>query len=239
MPRSHRVPVRVTWRYMDYAARNPTWHEEDGPAKAAGLYTLLHKHQIRPKTVLEVGCGTGVVLASMIDWWRADDLSPTCEGWDLAELPIARAQLRTTDLLTFHHGALPTDRRADLLLCVDVFEHLDDDVSFLRGLCAHAPWMLFRIPLDNAITDRVTGRTAGFREQYGHLHAYTRRTALERLDQAGIEVVDWDFHRIEPEVHGLRVGLSAVRALAFRAQPRWAVRVLGGWSLVVLGRSPV
>ena len=239
MSRSSGVSVRVTWRHMDYAARNPTWHEEDGPAKAAGLYALLDKHQIRPKTVLEVGCGTGAVLASMMDWWRADDLSPTCEGWDLAEPPIARAQTRSTDRLTFHHGAMPADCRADLLLCVDVFEHLDDDVAFLRDLRAHAPWMLFRIPLDDSMVDRATGRTASFRQQYGHLHAYTRRTALERIEQAGIDVVDWDFHRIEPEVHGLRVVLSAVRSVAFRAQRRLAVRVLGGWSLLVLGRSRV
>ena len=221
---------------MTYQDRNPTWHDEDGPAKAAGLYAMLSKHHIRPLKVMEVGCGTGAVLASMADWWQAADQHPLCEGWDVAPWPIAQAQSRGNASLTFHCGALPHDAHADLLMCVDVFEHVPDDVAFLKSLRQVAPWMLFRIPLDESWLDRATGRTSLFRTQYGHLHAYTRRKALDCLQRADIEVVDWAFHRIAPDLTLRNVGMAAIRAAAFGVHPRGTVRLLGGWSLVVLGR---
>ena len=114
-----------------------------------------------------------------------------------------------------------------------MFEHIEDDVGFLRRLRERGRWFLFRIPLDDSVWDRARGRTERFRTEYGHLHAYTRAVALSRLTDAGYEVRDVRPHRIPAG------GLAArgVRRVAEQVAPRLACRVIGGWSLLVLARE--
>jgi len=98
---------------------------------------------------------------------------------------------------------------------------------------AVADHYLFRIPLDDSVLDRLRGRTAAFRERYGHVHAYSRRAALRRLSRAGFVVQAERYHRIEAGGAVARW----VRRLAGRIAPHAAARLLGGWSLLVLART--
>ena len=38
------------------------WHEEDSPWKAKNIYKILEKNNLSPKSVCEIGCGSGEVL---------------------------------------------------------------------------------------------------------------------------------------------------------------------------------
>ena len=62
---------------------------------------------------------------------------------------------------------------------------------------------------------------------------WCRGRAIARLEEAGFEVVAERFHRIPA---GGPVG-RAVRWAGYRVAKRATVRMLGGWSLVVLARE--
>ncbi|MFN8641701.1 MAG: class I SAM-dependent methyltransferase [Candidatus Binatia bacterium] len=80
--------------------------------------------------VVDVGCGTGIVLREFP--WPAASLI----GCDAAALALDLTRKRgIQDLVRGDLGALPfADRSLDLVLALDVIEHLDDDAAALAEL---------------------------------------------------------------------------------------------------------
>jgi len=76
-------------------------------------------------------------------------------------------------------------------MAMDVFEHVEDYLGFIRRLQPLAEWKIFHIPLDLSVVS--VARPTYFKmayEQVGHLHCSTRETALASLEQAGLLVRD-------------------------------------------------
>src|SRR5690606_26945956 len=48
-----------------YARENPDWHASDAPCKARAVAELVRTLGWRPRHVVDVGCGTGEVLAAL------------------------------------------------------------------------------------------------------------------------------------------------------------------------------
>jgi predicted TPR repeat methyltransferase len=223
-----------------YGERNPDWHEADAPFKVATLAAVARFAGLAPRTVLDVGCGTGRVLAELKRELDAEWPDTMYEGWDIASEPIHRARDRYEgDRITFVNGDfLQSERKADLLLCVDVLEHVESDLQFLLALRPRAGWFLFRIPLDLSALDIVRPhRLLEARRRYGHRQLYTRETALALLDEAGFHVEVWRYDRVPPPTDTLRRRVvDRVRRSLFAAAPDATVRWIGGFSLVVCAR---
>jgi SAM-dependent methyltransferase len=223
-----------------YGEHNPDWHEADAPFKAAALAVVARFAGLVPHTVLDVGCGTGRVLAELKRELDGEWPDTTYEGWDIASEPIGRARASYEgDRITFVKGDfLESERKADLLLCVDVIEHVASDLQFLVALRPRAQWFLFRIPLDLSALDVVRPRRLlEARRRYGHRQFYTRETALALLEEAGFQVEVWRYDRVPPPADTLRRRLvDRVRRSLFSAVPDATVRWIGGFSLVVCAR---
>jgi len=220
-----------------YGAANPDWHAADAPHKARAVRALLDAAGLSPATVIDVGCGTGGVLRHL---HGQGGPKVRFEGWDIAPVAIARAQEHARERLTFVAGdLLASDRTAELILCLDVVEHLADDVGFLTALRDRGEVFLFRLPLDLSVLDVLRpSRLLSARARYGHRHVYTAPMALQTLRSAGFRVEQWRYDRLPPPRDTARRLLTSWgRAAAFRVWPEAAVRVLGGYSLLVLARS--
>lgn len=87
----------------------------------------------RPRRVLEVGCGEGIVLAAL-----AARLPGTrFDGLELDEPTLAQARARCPGARLVRGDAceLPfEDRSFDLVVCLEVLEHLPEPVRALREL---------------------------------------------------------------------------------------------------------
>jgi hypothetical protein len=74
------------------------------------------------------------------------------------------------------------------------------------------------------------------REMHAHLHYFTKDTALQTLKDTGYEVLDHLYlprsNEIGPTL--LQKTFSFPRALSFAIHKDLAVRVLGGYSLMIL-----
>jgi SAM-dependent methyltransferase len=215
-----------------YLAKNPIWHENDAAWKASQVLSLLSDRNLKPESIVDVGCGTGGVLeviANTLDGTRLVGYDPSSQAVGLIERS-GRVELRV--------GA-PTDvhEHYDLLLSLDVFEHVEDYLGFLRSLRPLADWFMFHIPLDASAQSVMRERPLlTVRSSVGHLHYFTRGTALATLETAGFEIV-YDRLLFPYDRPGRRARTriaSLPRNLGRRFRPQLSARILGGSTLLVL-----
>ncbi len=198
--------------------------------------------------LLELGCGSGNVLATLGEFGEAVGMEAD------AELGAA-ARAAGLDVRA---GALPAETGvppgwADAVLLLDVIEHLDDDHAALlaaRGaLHEHgtlvvtvpaAPWLWSAHDVHLGHRRRYTARTlrraveeAGFRvEHVSHFNTILfPLIALVRLWKRLRRDDRHDLHRPSPAVNGL---LTALFALERRVVPSWSLPF--GASLVLVAR---
>ena len=222
----------------EYVERNPTYHVEDSAWKAGQILRMIAKHKLQPKNICEVGCGAGEILKQLQSGLPADT---TFSGYEISPQAFAFCQERVNDRLHFFCEDLLAAKTEPfaLLLCLDVFEHVEDYFSFLRGLRDKATHKIFHIPLD--LSAQWVWRRAPLlrvREQAGHLHYFTKETALATLDDAGYEVIDWVYTPgaiANPRSVKAKLASWPRRILSTINQDL-VVRVLGGYSLLVLAK---
>lgn len=227
--------------YVDgrYAQRHPNWHREHSEWKATQISGMLARHSVEPRTVVEVGCGAGGILAAL-----QGGMDPAVEltGYDVAPEAIKLARLLANDRLHFVCGDFTTDSApvADVLLAIDVAEHVSDYLGFLAALRTRARTHVFHLPLDLSVLSSAQPQRLDWNyESVGHLHYFTAETALRALRNAGYSVADWTLTCVEldlPPPAGQRQRLRLLRRLGRRMSSLWTSRVLGGFSLLALCR---
>jgi len=222
----------------EYLMNNPDWHAADAPFKADWIAEILARNQISPGSIVEVGCGSGEVLVSL----RKFLPDAIMRGFEISPDAHAIARQKEARGLSFHHRDFlaEPESQVDLLMAIDVFEHVDDYMGFLRGLRPRAKWKLFHIPLDLSVQALLRGRPIlHSREVVGHLHYFFKDTALAVLKDCGFEIVDWNYTHGAEALPGraLRTRLFNLPRRLMRAlHEDFAVRVMGGASLMVLAR---
>lgn len=225
-----------------YLEVTKSWHAEDAAWKAGNISAMLDKNAVRPRSISEIGCGSGAVLDELSK--KQDLRDASFDGYDISPQAIAIANEIGNHRIRFWELDLlsePQSRRFDLLLAVDVFEHVPDYMGFLEGCRKRAEFKVYHIPLDIHVSSVV--RNAFIRQRYtiGHIHYFTAESAISTLRDTGHEIVDCVYTDI-----GL--GLFREHPTMKRAManvPRWLLsklsvpmtaRLLGGYSLLVLAR---
>lgn len=219
-----------------YAEKNPDWHVQESPWKAQQILRMLARHDLSPQTIGEVGCGAGEVLRQL-----QTQMDPACElwGYDISPYALELCASRANPRLHFKLADLSQEPDAsfDLLLVLDVLEHLEDYFSFLRSLQPKARYKIFHIPLDLSV-QTVLRKNALLkrRDLHAHLHYFSRETALRTLEDTGYRVIDAFYTPRSNELGTERVQkvLNPVRRSFFALNADFAVRLLGGYSLLVL-----
>jgi hypothetical protein len=99
---------------------------------------------------------------------------------------------------------------------------------------------VFHIPLDLSVQTVFRGDVLlTQREKLGHLHYFTKETALATLTGAGYEIVDYLYtgYSLELPNRSWRSKLLEVpRKLLFSVHQDLTVRIFGGFSLLVLAK---
>jgi len=220
-----------------YLGQNPTWHEEDSAWKARQVLKMLKRHDLPIRKIAEIGCGVGAILREL-----HDQLQPDLEfqGFDISKEAIARARTRQTARLQFfEEDLLRQPVTFDLMLVIDVFEHVPDYLGFLDLCRSKARYKLFHIPLDIHVSSVIRAAFVKGRYSVGHLHYFTSESALAALSGAGYQVLDWFFTDGALALAGVHPRFKTYlaniprRAISI-ASTAWAARLLGGYSLMVL-----
>jgi SAM-dependent methyltransferase len=144
---------------------------------------MLRKHFASARSLLEVGCGDGFVLAGLRDAFPAMRLGGAelfVEGLEIAARRVPDAELIQADA-----RSLPYDAEWDVVGCFDVLEHVEEDTKVLEeihralrpggGLLVHVPqhgWLWGE-------ADRLSH----------HVRRYERRELERKLEAAGFRIV--------------------------------------------------
>jgi hypothetical protein len=107
---------------------------------------------ITPHTSLDAGCAMGLLVEQLVQ--RGVD----AYGVDISEFAISKAPDAVRDRVRVHSLTEPIDGRFDLVVCIEVLEHLarDDSEKAMDNLCAASDTILFSSsPLDYAEATHV------------------------------------------------------------------------------------
>jgi SAM-dependent methyltransferase len=227
-------------RYSDgeYLTKNPTWHVEDSPWKAGQIVAMMRKHGLEPTRVAEVGCGAGAILTELSAAYPACDFV----GYEMSPQAMLLCKSRETDRVHFRAQNIFESAADpyDVILCIDVIEHVDDSAGFLRSFRLLPGWKIFHIPLELSVLTIIKPNTlVGNRRRVGHVHFYSKELALETLVEAGFEVADWRYTPWAldyPNRNWKAAVLNGVRRMIDCLNRNLAARLFGGYSLLVLAK---
>jgi hypothetical protein len=134
-----------------------------------------------------------------------------------------------------------SDKYYDILLMIDVFEHVRDYMGFVGSCKAKAKYKIFHIPLELSASAVLRNTLLESRRSVGHLHYFTAESALATLKEMGHEIIDHNFTSGAIDLYQQHPRLKT----AIANVPRWLVskisvplsaRLFGGFSLLVLTR---
>lgn len=224
-------------RYLDgrYEESNPDWHDEDAPWKSERIADFLGDEGIKPRSICDLGCGTGGVIAGLAE--RMSEA--TLVGYDISPQAVELARrLHPGVDVRLGEPELEGAEPFDLVMLVDVFEHVEDYIGFLRRVAPLGRRLLCHVPLDMSAQMVLRGEPIlRVREEVGHLHYFSKETALATLRDAGyrVDATRYLGEAIDAPNRSLRMKLAAwPRRICFRLAPDLTVRILGGYSLLIL-----
>jgi SAM-dependent methyltransferase len=147
--------------------------------------------------VLDAGCGSGRTLQELVDYGQVSGLELNTEAAELArdrglgEVVIGRLEELPWDDGTF-----------DLITCLDVIEHVPDDVAALielRRVCRPGGWLLVTVPAYQALWSR-----------HDEANHHYRRYSRPRLRGAAV-AAGWRIERVSAFNSLLLAPAAAVR----------------------------
>ena len=130
-----------------YRKMHPDWHIDDSPWKAKKVTKIVNQNNIEFSSVCEVGCGVGEILVQMqTNFFQ----NKSFYGYEISPFAFNEAVKKENDKLKFYLKDIAEikDNSYDLLLIMDVIEHVEDLYGFLAQLKTKGKYKVFHIPLD-------------------------------------------------------------------------------------------
>jgi len=150
-------------------------------ARKAIIAALVRRISPSPQTILDVGCGTGTMLQILKRAYPRE----TIVGMDLFTEALRYARRRTGCSRVRADARFPPfSAQFDLIILLDVLEHLPDDVQVLRNLCdllTDEGVLILTVPAHSSLW-------SGFDEASGHYRRYELDEIRSKLTSAGYRV---------------------------------------------------
>ncbi|MBI3560683.1 MAG: class I SAM-dependent methyltransferase [Gammaproteobacteria bacterium] len=226
----------------EYLETTQTWHVEDSPWKSEQILKIMIKNGLHPNTVVEVGCGAGQILTELAKQTCLSEVH--FSGYDISPQAIEISKKNVGNNINFICQDFISDENIkdiDLLLAIDVFEHIQDYIGFISICKNKANYKIYHIPLDIHVSAVLRNSFLRSRYSKGHLHYFTADSAIATLKDTGHEIIDaiytnasfWSFKQ-NPSIkkaiaNSVRWGMSKISIPL-------AARILGGYSLLVIAR---
>lgn len=181
------IPFNISPHNMHYdgaySGSELEWRRLGASDKIDNLQALLALQKVN--SVLEVGCGTGAVLAEA----ARRRIGTQHVGIDMAD-PWKHVDDRAADLDLRHYdgGRLPFDDSSfDLVYASHVVEHVPDPRGFLQELArVSGKYLYVEVPCE---VNMRTGHDSIQRSlQIGHINGYTPDYFMVLLQTAGLKV---------------------------------------------------
>jgi Methyltransferase domain len=226
-------------RYIDgnYLDNTKTWHIEDSPYKAQIVEQSIRVNNIIFQNCADVGCGAGLVVELLSKSYPESNFT----GYELSQdVDTFWSSRAVRNNLKYSHSDITASvKKHDLVLCLDVFEHIEDYYLFLRKMSKIGDTFIFNVPLDMCVAKLVTSGLKKARREVGHLHYFNRFTAIETIRDSGYEIVSADlcvaFLKNPPRNIRQAIALP-FRLFSLMFGKSWSATIFGGMSLLIVAK---
>lgn len=166
------------------------WLEYGAVPKTDSIESLLKRANVRPGSVLEIGCGTGAILREL----QRRNIGGELFGFDYSNSAIAYAK-SVSNGIEYCCGdvttalCLPRDQ-FDVVVVSHVLEHLEEPREFLHSL-RHISFktLIAEVPLEDLTASRVKNLFRDRRmNSAGHVQFFTARSFVRLLASAKFTV---------------------------------------------------
>ena len=235
-------------RYLsgDYTKKNHSYHIEDSEFKWKNFVKILKESKLnlnKINYISDIGCGSGQILI-MANNSNLFNKRCVFDGYDINPDAIKEAKKNSSKLSFFNEDFVNLkEAKRDLIIAADVFEHVQDTYKFLKKLKDKGDFFLFNIPLEISLLSMIRKKNI-FKhsfENVGHLHFYTKRTALLTLENIGFKILNCNLvnNRFEEfkknkKLHSLIINIP--QYILEKLGKDLACSIFGGYSLVVLAK---
>ena len=236
-------------RYIsgDYIKKNHSYHSEDSQFKWNNFAYILNLSNLNFKdveTIIDIGCGAGQILieANKSSLFNNKTIF---KGYDINPDAINLAKKNSDKVSFFNQDFLNLDNeKGDLIIAADVFEHIQDKYDFLLKLKNKGNFFLFNIPLEISLFSMIRKKNI-FKHSFdnvGHLHFFTKRTALLTLENSGFKILNFNLvnnrfeeFRKNKKIHSLIINIP--QYILEKLSKTLSSSIFGGYSLVVLAKK--
>ena len=236
-------------RYIsgDYTKKNHSYHSEDSQYKWNNFANILYSSNLNfrnVETIIDIGCGAGQIL---IDANKSNlfNNKTIFKGYDINPDAINLAKKNSDKVSFFNQDFLNLENeKGDLIIAADVFEHIQDKYDFLSKLKNKGNFFLFNIPLEISLFSMIRKKNI-FKHSFdnvGHLHFYTKRTALLTLENSGFKILNFNLvnNRFEDfkknkKIYSLIINIP--QYIVEKLSKTLSSSIFGGYSLVVLAKK--
>ncbi len=223
-----------------YFSKNPDLDVADAKWKADIIYSLLTKNKISVEEVIEVGCGGG---SNLVELAKKDQGIKQLIGYDISPQAIELASQKANDRIAYINEDLAVKEyiRTELMLVIDVVEHVDDFYGFLVRLRSKSEYFIFHIPLDLSCRTIMKPHVLlQQRESVGHIHYFTKEMVDWALKETGFAILDWVYTKpvvdIDKPDTFKRWVKKILRNISFAVNKDWSVKRWGGYSMMILAK---
>lgn len=129
----------------------------------------------------EIGCGTGAFLRSL-----SSESSLELLGSEIYLRGLRSATTQTPDVefIQLDATAIPFEAEFDAIGAFDVIEHIENDISVLRGIqqaLKPGGWLILTVPQHQFLWSNID-------EFVHHRRRYSRKELLSKLESAGFQI---------------------------------------------------
>jgi SAM-dependent methyltransferase len=224
----------------EYLDNNPTWHIEDSSWKAKQIIKIFEKNNLSPKSIGEIGCGGGEILHQL--FLRMNE-KVIFTGYEISQYAFELCKQRQENRLQYKMENIFEDSGVffDIIMAIDVVEHIEDYFSFLRNLRKKGEYKLFHIPLEMSVVKTLfSSYLLKSRRKVGHIQYFNKDTALASLIDTGYEIIDYFYTNGSNEVQSSNnwenILLNFPRKILYNINKDLPAKLLGGYSLMVLAK---
>ncbi|MBU1129927.1 class I SAM-dependent methyltransferase [Patescibacteria group bacterium] len=177
----------------EYTNKNPNMHLKDSITKAKQISQVI-PFNIKINSLLDVACGAGLVTIQIVK-----KLKPRyAQGVDISTAMIDKAKSLDVNKLIFWENAdifkYQPKRKFDLVICVDILEHVADDSKFLKKVASLGKYIIIKTPLEDSLFSGFLRKTKIFdtwqdtENRYGHIHHYNEKILINLIKKGNLKI---------------------------------------------------
>lgn len=242
-----RESISEFYKTDEYLRKHPSLHQEDSPWKVTKIIPMVDlfiKNHVFGKNeinILDVGGGAGLILKSISSYIEdrygikvnkfALDLSPGMLKIQKENNPDIK-RLLNEDITKVS----VKDKEMDLVLMVDVIEHVLEPVKALKELGRISKFIIFKVPLEDNAYLNISNflsrgeRRADYAKTSGHINIYNLNKLKKQIEVNAGTIVDYYFtdvssYYLNPAYHKERISLLGrlhylVASLTYKLSPK-------------------